>query len=318
MRNYIIKRLLLILPTLFLFTLMVFVIIRFLPAGVIDLMAQQQSQFGVPADRAQIAHSLGLDVPIYTQYGRWLWNLITHGDLGNSLWRNTTVMAEILTRWPVTIELGIMGIIISQIIALPIGIYSALRQDSWGDYIARTFAIVCISVPGFWLATLIIVFPSIWWGYMPPVIYTPFIKDPIRNLQMFIIPAVVLGVGGAGGTMRMTRTMMLEVLRQDYIRTAWAKGLGERVIVLRHALRNALIPVVTMAGGSLLMLISGEVMLEQIFCLPGLGRLAIEAVTQRDYTLIIGIMLFFGVGLLLLNLAIDLTYGFLDPRVHYK
>jgi len=317
-RNYIIKRLLLIIPTLFVFTLMVFIVIRFIPGSIVDLIAAQMARVGVPPNRAAVAHNLGLDVPIYVQYGRWLGNLIMHGDLGTSLWRNTPVLDEILIRWPITLELGLMGLIISQIIALPIGIYSALRQDTWGDYIARSFAILCIAVPSFWLATLVIVFPSIWWGYMPPIIYHSFTEDPISNLQMFIIPAVVLGMAMAGGTMRMTRTMMLEVLRQDYIRTAWAKGLRERAVVVRHALKNALIPVVTVIGGQVAILIGGEVIIEQIFCLPGLGRLIIEAVMFRDYPLVIGIMLFFGVGLLLINLGVDLTYAFLDPRVHYK
>ena len=318
MRNYIIKRLLLIIPTMFVFTLMVFIVIRFIPGSVVDLIAAQLARVGVPPDRALVAHNLGLDVPIYVQYGRWLGNLIMHGDLGNSLWRNTPVLEEILNRWPVTLELGLLGLIISQIIALPIGIFSALRQDTWGDYIGRSFAIMCIAVPGFWLATLVIVFPSIWWGYMAPIIYTPFTEDPIANLQMFIIPAVVLGMAMAGGTMRMTRTMMLEVLRQDYIRTAWAKGLRERAVIIRHALKNALIPVVTIIGGQVPIMIGGAVIIEQIFCLPGLGRLTIDAVMFRDYPLIIGIMLFFGVGLLFINLVVDLTYSFLDPRVHYK
>jgi len=297
---------------------MVFVIIRFIPGSIVDLIAEQLSRFGVPADRAAVAHSLGLDVPIYVQYGRWLGGLFLHGNLGTSLWRHTPVLDEIMVRWPVTVELGILGIIISQIIALPIGIYSALRQDTWGDYIGRSFAILCIAIPGFWLATLIIVFPSIWWGYMPPVVYTSFIKDPAANLEMFIIPSVVLGMAMAGGTMRMTRTMVLEVLRQDYIRTAWAKGLRERAVVIRHVMKNALIPVVTIIGGQVPILIGGEVIIEQIFCLPGLGRLAIDAVMFRDYPLTIGIMLFFGVGLLLINLGVDLTYAFLDPRVQYK
>jgi peptide/nickel transport system permease protein len=211
-----------------------------------------------------------------------------------------------------------MALIIGQLIALPIGIFSALRQDKWGDYIGRSFAILCISIPGFWLATMVIVFPSIWWGYMPSIMLIPFTEDPIGNLKMFIIPALVMGMAMSGMTMRMTRTMMLEVLRQDYIRTAWAKGLGERVVVTRHALKNALIPVITVMGFQLPVLIGGTVIIEQIFMLPGMGRLLVEATLNRDYPVISGIMFLFSIILVLVNLAVDLAYGLLDPRVHYK
>ncbi|GAH60157.1 unnamed protein product, partial [marine sediment metagenome] len=175
-----------------------------------------------------------------------------------------------------------------------------------------------IAVPGFWLATLIIVFPSIWWGYMPPIMYIPFIEDPLGNLRMFIIPAIVLGMAMSGGTMRMTRAMVLEVLRQDYIRTAWAKGLRERVVILRHTLKNALIPVVTLVGLWMPLLIGGAVILEQIFSLPGMGRLLVDATFRRDYTIVSGVMLLFGAGLVLINIVVDLTYAYLDPRVRYR
>jgi peptide/nickel transport system permease protein len=228
------------------------------------------------------------------------------------------VVEQLAQRWPVTLELGLMALIIGQLIALPIGIFSALRQDKWGDYIGRSFAILCISIPGFWLATMVIVFPSIWWGYMPSIMLIPFTEDPIGNLKMFIIPALVMGMAMSGMTMRMTRTMMLEVLRQDYIRTAWAKGLGERVVVTRHALKNALIPVITVMGFQLPVLIGGTVIIEQIFMLPGMGRLLVEATLNRDYPVISGIMFLFSIILVLVNLAVDLAYGLLDPRVHYK
>ncbi|MBA7703346.1 Dipeptide transport system permease protein DppB [subsurface metagenome] len=234
------------------------------------------------------------------------------------MWKGTPVTEEIATRWPVTLELGFLALIIAQLIALPIGIFSALRQDTWGDYIGRSFAIFCIAIPGFWLATMIIVFPSIWWGYSPPIIPISFTEDPIGNLKMFIIPAIVLGMVMSGGTMRMTRTMMLEVLRQDYIRTAWAKGLRERVVVIRHALKNALIPVVTIIGVQVPVLIGGTVIIEEIFCLSGMGRLFINAITGRDYTMLSGVMLLFGVGIVFINLMVDLTYGFLDPRIRYR
>jgi peptide/nickel transport system permease protein len=269
-------------------------------------------------DREAIKKALGLDVPLPVQYARWIGNIILHGNLGTSLWKDTPVIELIAAKWPVTFELGLMGLIIAQLIALPVGIFSALRQDTWGDYIARSFAIFCIAVPGFWLGTMIIVFPSIWWGWSPPIILIPFAEDPIGNLQMFILPAIVLGMVMSGMTMRMTRTMMLEVLRQDYIRTAWAKGLWEGVVIMRHALKNALIPVITLIGIQLPVMIGGSVIIEQIFSLPGIGRLMLESILNRDYTIVSGVMLVLGEFIVLNNLMIDVVYGFLDPRVHYK
>ena len=318
MRAYIIRRLLLVIPTLFLASLILFFVIRLIPGDIVSLIAGQMSQFGGTVDRAVIAHILGLDVPIFVQYGRWIGNIVMHGDFGASLWRNIPVTEEILTRWPVTLELGLLGLIISQIIALPIGIYSALRQDTWSDYITRSLAIFFMAVPGFWIATMVVVFPSIWWGWSPPIRFITFTEDPIANLRMLIIPAIIVGMGIAGVVMRMTRTMMLEVLRQDYIRTAWAKGLRERVVIIRHAVKNALIPVVTLIGLQAPVLIGGVVILENIFSLPGMGRLLVESVSYRDYPLISAVMLFFGAGMVLINLVVDITYAYLDPRVHYK
>ncbi len=327
MRTYIIRRLLLTIPTLFLASLIIFFIIRLVPGDIIDAMIADAEVTSPGEYRAAVEKALGVDVPIPTQYGRWVGVLpgadggfsgLFQGNLGKSLWTGTTVLGEIAARWPVTLELGLLGLIVAQLVSLPIGIYSALRQDSVGDYIGRSLAIFCIAVPGFWIATLVIVFPSIWWGYMPPIMYIPFTEDPIGNLRMFIVPSIVLGMAMSGTTMRLTRTMMLEVLRQDYIRTAWAKGLKERVVVIRHALKNALIPVITIIGLQVPIMIGGTVIIEQIFCLPGMGRLLIAATLQRDYTVVSGAMFFFGASLVIINLMVDLTYGFLDPRIRYK
>jgi len=283
------------------------------------MVAEFSGGYGVAHPNvASIKHELGLDVPIYIQYWRWLGNLVLHGNLGNSLWTGTPVINEIKQRWPVTFELGILALFVTQIIALPIGIYSALRQDTWGDYLARSFAIICIAVPSFWLGRLVIVYPSIWWGYSPPVMYIPFNVNPIGNLKMFIIPAIVLGMSGTGTNMRLMRTMMLEVLRQDYIRTAWSKGLKERVVVMRHALKNALIPVVTMIGYQLPVLVGGAVIIENIFSLPGMGRLLTDATTDRDYPLVTAVVLIISLVLVFINLLTDVSYGFLDPRIHYN
>ena len=325
MRAYIIRRLLLIIPTLFVISLLIFFLVRLIPGDIIDVMMAAPGVGDL--DREQIERSLGLDAPALVQYGRWMgvarqmdgsFNGVFQGNFGVSWYQRISVVELVTNKWPVTLELGFLGIMFAQLVALPVGIYSALRQDNWGDYIGRSFAILCISIPGFWLGTMIIVFPSIWWGYMPPLMLIPFTENPIGNLRMFIMPAIVLGMSMAGLTMRMTRTMMLEVLRQDYIRTAWAKGLRERVITLRHALKNALIPIVSIIGLQLPILAGGTVIIEQIFSLPGMGRLIIDATLNRDLPLISGAVFFFGIAMVLINLMVDLAYAFLDPRVHYK
>ncbi|MFZ1913851.1 MAG: ABC transporter permease [Dehalococcoidales bacterium] len=317
MRAYILRRLLLIIPTVFIVSLIVFTSIRLIPGSVVDYIVSSY-EFQTKADLQQVRHELGLDKPMLEQYGIWMGQIIVHGNLGKSMITNEPVVQDVDARWPVTVELGILGLIIAQLIAIPIGIYSAIRQDSVGDFFARTFAIVAISVPNFFLATLVIVYPSIWWHYMASIKLIEFTKDPLGNLQMFIIPSIVLGISMAGLTMRMTRTMMLEVLRQDYIRTAWSKGLKERVVVLRHALKNALLPIITIIGSQISLLVGGSVIIENIFQLPGMGQLFINAIGQRDYTLVSSIVLLYAVAIVIINLITDLTYGMLDPRVHYN
>jgi peptide/nickel transport system permease protein len=316
MRAYIIRRLLLMIPTVILVTLIVFLMIRLIPGSLVNIILSQFTQ-ATELDRQNIIHQLGFDVPVMTQYLRWMGNIFLHGNLGSSLWTKVPVINSIRVRWPVTLELGVMGIILAEVIALPIGIYSAIRQDTTGDYLARSLAIFCIAVPGFWIATLIIVFPSIWWGYMPSIRLITFTTDPIGNLKMFIIPALVLGMEMSGMTMRMTRTMMLEVMRQDYIRTAWAKGLKERVVVIRHALKNAFIPIITIIGWQLPLLVGGTVIIENIFQLPGMGQLMINATNNRDYTMVSAVLFIYTIAMVVINLIIDLIYAFLDPRVHY-
>lgn len=321
MRAYIIRRLLAIIPTILLASMIVFLIIRLIPGDIIDQMLKEheyRTDVSRELTRETIKKSLGLDIPIHVQYVRWLGDIFLHGSLGESLWSHLPVTEEILQRWPVTFELGFLAILVAVIIALPVGIYSAIRQDTVGDYIGRSLAILCVAIPVFWSATMVMVFPSLWWGWSPQVMLIPFTEDPLGNLQMFIVPAVVLGAAMAGVTMRMTRTMMLEVLRQDYIRTAWSKGLRERVVVIRHALKNALIPVVTIFGLQLPVMIGGAVIIEQIFVLPGIGRLMLEAINARDYPIVSGVMVFVATAVLLINLIVDLSYAFLDPRIHYR
>jgi peptide/nickel transport system permease protein len=319
MRAYIIRRLLLIIPTLFILTILVFLSVRFIPGNVIDAMVAKMGQFGGgDIDREALEHLLGLDVPVYVQYGRWLGGIFRHGTLGQSLMGIGAVEESILDRLPVTIELGFIAIVIGQLIALPIGIYSAIRQDTAADYVGRSVAIIGLATPNFWLALMVMIFPAIWWGWSPPMEWVPFTEDPLGNLRGLIIPSVILGTALSASTMRMTRTMMLEVLRQDYIRTAWSKGLRERVVVIRHTIKNALIPVVTLIGMQLPILIGGSVIMENIFNLPGLGRLLLTALNNRDYPMVSGVNLVFATAVVGVNLFIDLIYPYLDPRVRYK
>ena len=319
MRAYIIRRLLLIIPTLWILTIIVFLMVRFIPGDVIDIMVDKMElDAGGDVDREAIEHLLGLDVPVYVQYGRWIGDILLHGTLGESLWGGWTVEERILGRLPLTVELGVMAIVIGVLIALPVGIYSALRQDTAVDYLGRTVAVLGLATPNFWLALMVMIYPAIWWGWSPPMEWIPFTDDPLGNLGVLIIPSLILGTAMSASTMRMTRTMMLEVLRQDYIRTAWSKGLRERVLVLRHAVKNALIPVVTGIGLSFPILVGGSVIIENIFNLPGLGRLMVVALNNRDYPVVSGINLFFATAVIGINLMIDLMYPLLDPRVRYQ
>jgi|TARA_B110000967_G_C18835901_1_gene536704 peptide/nickel transport system permease protein len=284
-----------------------------IPGDVIDLMLAQ-NDISTGNDRAMIEAALGLDKPIYIQYFVWLMDVLS-GDLGRSLWQNTPVTEQLALTLPITFELGFLALLVALSVAIPIGIYSAMRQDSMGDYITRSFSLLMLAVPSFWLATLVMVFPSVWWRWAPPLQYTPFLEDPVANLAHMSVPAILLGLSLSAVTMRMTRTMMLEVLRQDYIRTARAKGLKENIVIVRHALRNCLIPVVTLVGLQAPLLIGGAVILEQIFVIPGMGLMLLEAVFQRDYPVVTGVFLVVGVSILLINLVVDLTYSLLDPKV---
>ena len=323
MRAYMIRRLLLIIPTVFLLSIIVFLAVRFIPGDVIDVMAGRSltstaTAVGGKMDRAAIEHFLGLDVPVHVQYGRWIGNIFRHGTLGESLMGGGYNIEErILDRLPVTVELGVLAIVIGLVIALPVGIYSAIRQDTVADYAGRSIAIIGLATPNFWLGMMVMIYPAIWWGWSPPMEWIPFTEDPMGNLGVFIIPSLILGTAMAAATMRMTRTMMLEVLRQDYIRTAWSKGLRERVVIMRHAIKNALIPVVTLIGLQLPILVGGSVIMENIFNLPGLGRLFLTALQNRDYPVVQGVNLVFATGVIGVNLMIDLIYPYLDPRVRY-
>jgi peptide/nickel transport system permease protein len=318
MRAYLIRRVLALIPTILFATLIVFVVIRLIPGDIIDQMMSQHDISSQEVTRQSIEKALGLDVPIYRQYLHWMNRIFLHGDLGSSLWKQTKVTQEVMARLPITFELSGIAIIFALLLAIPIGVYSAVRQDTAGDYVGRTVSILGIAIPNFWLGTMVVIYPAIWWGYSPSVELIPFFKDPIGNLEQFIVPGIVLGFSLSGVTMRMMRAMMLEVLRQDYIRTAWAKGLKEKVVIFRHALKNALIPVVTVFGLTVPILIGGTVIVEYIFVLPGMGSLMFDAIQQRDYPIVTGLMMIIGSVVLVINLLVDLSYGYLDPKVRFR
>ena len=322
MQTYILRRFLLIIPTFLLVTIIIFLTIRLIPGNVIEKMISQMALMGAgnfsnEEAIAEIERFLGLDLPMHIQYAQWIGGVL-QGDLGLSLWTKAPVTRIISDRVPASFELGFLALIISLAIALPVGILSAIRPNTAGDYILRSIAIFFICVPSFWLGTLILTYPSIWWGWGPRLFYVSFFEDPIGNLGMFLIPAFVLGMWLSGITMRLTRSMMLEVLRQDYVRTAWSKGLRERVIMLRHVLKNAMIPVVTMIGLQLPVLIGGAVVIEYLFSLPGLGALVVSSLVDRDYTIVSGVNLIITGFVLVVNVLVDLSYAWLDPRIRYK
>jgi len=294
-------------------TLLVFSIIRLLPGDIVTLMLSEQ---GYAADKAQLERMLGLDQPFYRQYLTYIGRVL-QGDLGVSFWTKEPVLEEIMRRLPVSLELAVLAMLVGLVLALPAGIFSAIRQDTWLDYLFRSGAIGGLSIPGFWMATVVIVAASIWWQWVPPMRYTPFTRDPVKNLAQLWLPAFILGLALSASVMRMTRSMVLEVLREDYVRTAWAKGLSETVVVTRHVLKNAMIPVVTVMGLQLSTLIGGTVIMETIFVLPGMGKFLLDAIAWRDYPVIQGINLFLATGVIVVNLVVDLVYGFLDPRIRY-
>ena len=319
MSTYFVRRLLLFIPTLLIVSMLVFLSVRLLPGDFVDILLSDPQYAATDVDRERFREMLGLNVPAHVAYVQWMRGILLEGTLGQSLLRgHKPVEVKILDRVPVTLELGGAALLIGLLIALPVGIYSAVRQDSLGDYAGRGVAIFGLATPNFWLALMVLIFPGIWWGWTPPLRLFDFSEDPLAHVGMFLIPGLILGTGLSAATMRMTRTMMLEVLRQDYVRTAWAKGLRERLVVVRHALKNALIPVVTLIGLQLPILVGGSVIIETLFNLPGLGSLLVQALSNRDYPMVSGINLFFATFILFANLLIDLLYAYLDPRIRYQ
>jgi peptide/nickel transport system permease protein len=316
MREYIIKRILLMIPTLLGMAAVVFFLIRLIPGDAVLLMMAESAN----VDQTQIElmrQQLGLDKPAYLQFFIWLSGVL-QGDLGRSVWAEVPVSWEIAQRLPITVQLMLMALITSLLIAIPVGMISAVKQDTLTDYVLRFCSILGLSVPNFWLAIVVVVVPSILFLWTPQMGYIPLTQDPFGNLGQMIFPAGVLGTSLSASVMRITRSALLEVLRQDYIRTAWAKGLAHRAVVLKHALKNSMIPIASLVGIQMGFLLGGSVLIEQIFALPGLGRLVLDAIRQRDYPLMQGAILFIALGYTLINLAVDLFYSWMDPRIRYE
>jgi peptide/nickel transport system permease protein len=313
LKRYFARRLLVALPSLLIASLIVFTLPRLIPGDVVVLMLEEKAY---ARDLDELRAKLGLDRPIHVQYLEWLGRVV-RGDLGESLWTRRPVLEEIGRRLPLTLEVGLLATVFALLIALPVGVLSATRQDTLRDYVARSVAILGLSMPGFWLATLVIVLPAIWWGWRPVAEFVEFSRSPVGHVTQLLLPALILGIAAAASLMRLTRGMLLEVLRQDYVRTAWAKGLRERVIVLKHSLRNAVIPVITVLGIQIAQIVGGTVIIETIFGLPGMGRFLFDAINQRDYPVIQGVNLVVVSSIVLVNLVIDALYAVLDPRIRY-
>jgi peptide/nickel transport system permease protein len=268
----------------------------------------------------RVREAYGLNDPWYEQYGRWLWGL-AQGDLGHSFFTTLSVTEEMERRLPVTAELLVMTTTFALLIGVPAGVVSAIRPNTWFDWLARVASVAWLSIPGFWLGIMVVIFGLIWFDWAPPQFsrgYVSFFDDPWINLQQFFFPSLVMALAIGAGIMRLTRSSLLEVLRNDYIRTAWSKGLRERTVVVRHALKNALIPVTTVVGLQIGALLGGTVVMESVFNLNGVGKYTLEAIILRDFLVVQGIVLFFAAAYVLANLAVDVAYAWLDPRIRYS
>ena len=315
MYKYVARRLMLAIPVLLLSSLIVFGLMRVMPGDALIALMGESGNVGA-RELAKLRKDMGLDRPYYEQYGIWLWQMVSLNP-GYSIFTNEPIAVALKKSIPVTLELATLALILGLVIAIPVGVLSATRQDTTPDYVGRVVAISGLSLPDFWLGTLVITFAALWFRWIPPIGYASFWEAPLTNIQQFLLPAAVLGFRLSAATMRMTRSTVLEVLREDYVRTAWAKGLGGRIVVYKHALKNALIPVVTIVGGQLGTLLAGTVIVETIFALPGMGRLTVEAILYRDYPVVQTNVMLVAATLVTLNLMVDLTYAWLDPRIRY-
>lgn len=313
MLTYLVKRVLSIIPVLFGISIVTFTLIHLVPGDTVTIILGTNT---TAVSAAALRETFGLDRPAPVQYFIWLGGVL-HGDFGQSFITGQSIANTIATRLPATMELTFAAMVLSLCIALPAGIIAAIRQYSAADYVGTSVAMVGLSIPSFWLATLLTIVFSVQWHILPPSGFVPFPTDPIGNLKDLILPTVTLGTGLAGVVMRYTRSAMLEVVRQEYIKTAWIKGLPERMVIFKHALRNALVPVVTVIGLQTAYLLGGVVIIEQIFNWPGIGKLLLNAVYQRDYPMVQGVILVIATLFVLINLVVDILYAYLNPRIRY-
>jgi peptide/nickel transport system permease protein len=314
LRNYVIKRILLVIPVLLGISIVVFSMTRLIPGDVVAVLLGTNTD---PKTAAELRHLLGLDQPLWKQYVQWLWKLL-HGDMGVSLRTGRSVIGEILKQFPATLQLATAAMFFSLLVAIPLGTIAAARRNSGYDYGSSFISILGVSTPDFWLGTMLILIFALWLRWLPPAGYYAFLQDPIRSITYLILPAFSLGTGLMAVVMRMTRSSMLEVIRQDFIRTARSKGLEEKRVIYQHALRNAMIPVITVIGIQSGYILGGSVIIEQVFARPGVGRLALQAINQRDYPMVQGTVLFVTVLFVMINLVVDLLYAYIDPRIHYQ
>ena len=318
MQTYILRRVLLFLPTLLLITVMVFGLMRLVPGdpALLRLMGDTGEAQFTQQQLDELRAHLGTDRPWYVQYGSWVGGMLQL-DFGLSLYTDDPISTDIATKIPITAELVVFAMLMAVVAAVPLGIYSAIRQDTWGDYASRFIAIAGVALPNFWVGILIVYFLVRFFDWLPPLGYVNLWENPLTNLQQIVFPAIALGFYNMALIARVTRSAMLEVLRDDYIRTARSKGLKERVVIGRHALKNAFLPVLTISGWQLGRLIAGTVLIETIFLVPGMGKLLIDSIFHRDYIMIQAIVMVVTVVVLVLNLVIDLLYAWLDPRIRY-
>lgn len=317
MTTYLLKRLALVIPTLLGITLIVSLSVRFLPGNIVDQLLGDDASFVNPETRAAMEARFSLDQSPIEQYVTWTGDLV-QGDLGRSLISGRAITEDLKARLPVTMQLGLMGLLVAVIIAIPIGVISAIRQDGPIDYITRSFAVVLLATPNFWIALLAITYGFILFDWTPPLSYSKPWDDLPANIRSLWVPALILGTHATGSIMRIMRATMLETLRQDYIRTAWSKGLRERSVVMRHAFRNAFIPVITVIGLQIPSLVGGTVILERIFSVPGMGNYLLNSIQQRDYPVVQAVVLVTAFVVVITNLIVDVTYAIIDPRIRYS
>lgn len=318
MTKYLLNRLLIAIPTLIGITILIFLAMRVLPGDPLSIILSESTGSYVLSDEelAAVRASLGLDQPLYVQYLDWMGEVL-RGDLGSSFWTKEPISALILRRGPITMQIALMAVLFSWLIGVPIGMLSAMWRNSLFDYISRLGITVFIAVPSFWIGLLIILFTVLVFTWRPPLTIVQVWEDPVTNLSMTLLPAFALGLGLAAGQARMTRSSALEVLYEDYVRTARAKGLGNQAVIWRHAFRNAVLPVITTSGLALGGLLGGAVSVERAFGVPGLGTLLVQALADRDWMMIQNLVLLYGVIFAVINLLVDLSYAWFDPRIRY-